>query len=112
MRKWLQMEVAIHEQLRAAQSWRQVIFLPQVLTGTCKYCLAVGAVAAKLPRQSNDPLYVEARTILFPFRLQVARSFARQVFDENVVFLMCLVARGRRLEIEAHSAGFIILKSS
>jgi hypothetical protein len=65
----LEMEMAVHEHLRARQGWGQFIFVPYILSGTGEYRLGVGAVAAQVARKADDAVHIGADAILLSFAL-------------------------------------------
>ena len=73
------------------------------------------SVAAQFAGQAQDAIEIGAGRLslslaLGAFALQAAQGFARQILDENRVFLVRLVAGRRRLEIKTDGARFFILK--
>ena len=118
------MEMAIHDKLRAAQMWRQIILAPKALRGAGEHSLGVGAVAAEVVRQAHDAVEIGAGRLAFVFimimtmtvtiavaiALQLAQGFPRQVFGQDRVLLVGFVARGGGLKVETESAGSLIFK--
>ena len=112
VRDRLEMEMAVDEKLRSRQVGGQIVFPPDVLRGTGKHSLAMGSIAAQLARQAQDAVHIGAGAIFLALAFQAAQGFARQVFDQNHVFLVRLVARRGGLEIKTDGTRICILKFS
>src|SRR5512141_1077806 len=99
------MKMTVHIKLGACQGWRQFVFLPDVQGRACEYRLGVSAVASQFARESHDAINIGPRTILLPLFFKRVHSFTRQVFDQNCVFLVRLIAWRRRLAVTSYRTG-------
>jgi len=106
------MKMAVHKKLRARQAGGQVKFMPQLLRCACKDGLRMRAIAAQLSRQTLDVIDICPGVFLPAFLLQAPQRLAGQIFNQNRVFLVRLVAGRGRLVIKAHGARLCILKFS
>src|SRR3984885_5850353 len=110
----LQMEMPIHEQLRAAELRGQVILAPKALRGAGEDRLGMHTVAAQILREAYDALDICAgrlAPVFFPafvltsaleaLAFQLAQRFPCQVFGQDRFFLVRLVAWRGRLKVKA-----------
>ena len=123
-----QVEMAIHQKLRAGQLRRQIILAPETLRRASEDGLGMCAVAAQILREADDAIEIGAgRLIVFTMTmtmtilllllpaalasaLQMSHGFAGQILGKDRLFLVGLVARRRGLKVEAESAGSRIFK--
>src|SRR5579859_769793 len=110
MRDRLQMEMPVHKKLGAGQRGGQLILAPEVLTGAGVNGLAMRAVAAQFSGKSDHALNISACAVLGFLALQMAHGLTRQIFNQNRIFLVRLIARSGRLEIKTYRTGFLVLK--
>src|SRR5437660_12710087 len=104
------MEMPVRKKLRALQVGGKIILTPNVPRSAGEHGLGLSSMAARFARQSQDALQIGVGAVLPAFALQGALDFPRQVFDENCIFLMRLVAGCRSLKIKSECAGFFIPK--
>ena len=108
-----QVEMAIHEKLRAGQLRRQIVLAPEVLRRAGEDSLGMGAIAAQILREADDAIEIGAGRLELVFMVaaalastfQLAHGFTCQILGKDRLFLVGLVARRGGLKVEAESAG-------
>ena len=75
------MKMAVDKKLRSTQSWRQVIFPPEILTSACKNRFRMSPIRAQFSAQPDDAVNVGTRAVFPSFAFERTHRLACKVFD-------------------------------